>query len=432
MKTLTLIIVCCIATRFNSAYSQLSNEKKYDFLKNYKAPDFKQRRLSIDFDLGGGNNALYSTKAGYFSENTSLRYYQYANTQKYQGNFLGYFQSRINWDKSDLGTSFYSATGLGLRTTNRFYFKSNWFVGVHGDMQLGHLYRSDPEPEDMESFGASVRPSFSIGNGRLEPIQYARNAMDIEKQLKRGNRLTDPYSIADLNKIAERLAVINNVRFYDYRLRRIEQFEAIDATLKEIGGINEFDIAYFAHLADAYLYAQNFRRFSGVRNELGIASLFRFDHQFADVEPNNRRTYGSNLYYYLSYNLPQSYGFQHTFFTSAIAGIMEYDHSGLEVPYSEGNAWVNVGYELGVYPTTRTNINFGVKAGANFADFATGAEMYANGAVYLSPQFRLSFEANYSPESDYVAPYFMAIPSISSPSKSYALGGSISLSYAIF
>jgi hypothetical protein len=63
--------------------------------------------------------------------------------------------------------------------------------------------------------------------------------------LTKGNRLNKPCSLDQLNIIADQLAVMNNVRFYDFRLRRIEQFEAIDKTLHEIGGVSEFDMTYF-------------------------------------------------------------------------------------------------------------------------------------------------------------------------------------------
>jgi hypothetical protein len=410
----------------------MSNEKKYDFLRNYKAPDFKQKRLNFRLDLSGGNHSLSTSVVGSFNERTSLSYWQYSNSQKYQGNFLAHVNSVINWEKSDLGSSFAASTSTSLRTTNRFYIKPNWFIGVYGTGVIGHSFRSSSEFDKSERIGLSLSPTVSIGNGRLEPIQYARNAMDIEKQLNRGNRLTDPYTIEELNQIAEQLAIINNVRFYDFRLRRIEQFEAIDETLREIGGINEFDVSYFAHLADAYLYAQNFSRYSGYRVELGITSASRFDHSFTEVLTNNQNFNSSNLYSYLSYNLPQSYAIQHTFFTSAIAGGVAFKDSNMDEFAIEQNAWVNLGYELGIYPTTRTNFNFGAKAGAELTNFTFGTDVYLNGAVYLSPQFRLSFEANFSPKSDYVAPVFMAIPSISTRSHNYVLGGSVSLQYAIF
>lgn len=432
MNKLTLFIACCTVLMSNTIYGQLSKEKKYEFLRNYEAPNFKQKRLNLYFDLGGGSKAKFSNNTGHFAERTSLGYYQYSNMNNYQGDFSSHISSRINWDKSDLGSTFFSSNSLGMRTTNRFYFNPKWFVGVFGAAVVGHQYRSELELDDMEAIGLSIEPTLSIGSGRLEPIQYARNAMDIEKQLKKGNRLGDDYSISELNQIADQLAQINNVRFYDFRLRRIEQFEAIDATLREIGGISDFDVAYFAHLADAYLYAQSFRRASGFRNEVGIASSTRLDHSISSVEVNDRLRYSANLYYYYSYNLPQSYAIQHTLFTSAIIGVNAYKDSNIEEPYIEQNGWINLGYEVGVFPTTRTNFNFGVKAGVESSGADFGSELYANGAVYLSPQFRLSFEANYSPESDYRAPYFMAIPSIRADSYEYTFGGSISIQYAIF
>lgn len=423
-------MACCIAMTLNSAYSQLSNEKKYDFLKNYKAPDFKQKRFDLTFNLGGGNHSLSSDAVGRIAETSFFSYSQYANSQEYQGNFRAILNSRVYWDKSDDEELLTTTNSLGFTTINRFYFKPNWFVGVYGGVQAGHLHRSETGVGKTNALGFIVSPSLAIGNGRLEPIQYARNAMDIEKQLNRGNRLVQPYTMGELNKIAKQLAVINNVRFYDFRLRRIEQFEAIDATLREIGGINEFDIAYFAHLADAYLYAQNFQRFSGFRNEIGMASLLNNSQLLGETKEVNNNLSG-NVYYNLSYNLPQSYAIQHTLFTSLIAGFSVIDATGIE-PIVEENAWLSLGYEFGLYPTTRTNLNLGVKAGVNPVESNFGIALYANGSIYLSPQFRLAFEANFSPESDYSEPYNIHIPSLNMRAYDYVIGGNISLRYAIF
>ncbi|NOQ74036.1 MAG: hypothetical protein GQ574_18665 [Crocinitomix sp.] len=431
MKKLSLILACCIVTMFNTAYSQLSKEKKYEFLRAYKAPDFKQKRFDIALDLGGGSNALSTSTTGRFSEYTDFGYSQYSNSQKYQGLFRTYLNSRINWNKSDIDELFAASTGVGVSTINRFYFKPNWFVGVYGFASLRNWHRNETGFTNSNSLGFTVSPTIAIGKGRLEPIQYARNAMDIERQLNRGGRLSKPYSISELNRIADQLAIINNVRFYDFRLRRIEQFEAIDATLRDIGGVSEFDVAYFANLADAYLYAQNFQRFSGFRNEIGITSQARIHNALFVDEPSNSESYASNLYYNLSYNFAQSYAIQHTLFTNVLAGYYRIKSPG-NGPNEGANGLLSAGYELGIYPTTRTNLNLGVKAGVDVVNVDYLTSVYANGSIYLSPQFRLAFEVNYSPDTHYFESVYVPFPSVDSREFDFVMGGSVSLRYAIF
>lgn len=431
MKNLNLILVCCLTLSFSLTYGQLSKEKKYDFLRNYKAPDFKQKRFNIGLNLFGGGDHMTTNITGRFSNNSSAGYSQHSNSQKYQGSFNTVLISRIIWNKSDLEEVFFTSNGLNSFTTSRFYFKPNWFIGVYGMTRVGQNLRNESGGQKSKTWQFTASPSIAIGSGRLEPIQYARNAMDIERQLKIGNRLSRPYTISQLNQIADRLAVINNVRFYDFRLRRIEQFEAIDATLREIGGVSEFDVAYFAHLADAYLYAQNFQRFSGFRNEVGVTNQFTLNSRILDGETFNSNSLTTNLYYSLSYNFAHSYSLQHTLFANVLGGFYQIT-SPNNGPNEGVNGLLNAGYELGLYPTTRTNFNFGVNIGADAIDWDLATNVYVNGSIYLSPQFRLAFEANYSPESTYVEPNYLPFPSVDGRQFDFVFGAGIRLTYAIF
>lgn len=425
-------MACCIAITLNSTYAQLSEEKNHDFLKKYKAPDFKLKRFDIFLNMYGGELANNSSeKKVAFYENVRLYYSQYSNMKKYQGSFKTTLSSEISLSKEPMIESFSSSVYLSFRTENRFYFKPKWFFGVYGDVSASHYYHNATGQDRDLYVSVGFSPTVAIGYGRLEPIQYARNAMDIERQLTKGKRLNIPYSLSQLTEIADELAVINNVRFYDFRLRRIEQFEAIDQVLRKIGGVNEFDMAYFAHLSDAYLYAQNFQRFSGFRNELGFINATNLNNNISDNINNGR--VNTAYYYNVSYNLPASYALQHTFMGTAIFGANTYDVlNSLEATIFGKGAWFMGGYELGLFPTTRTNFNFGTRVGINLMSEGFVGDVYANGSVYLSPQFRISFEANFTPEDNYFEHPFRSIPNLSTSNSEYSIGGGIRLNYAIF
>jgi len=403
MKMFSVLLMLWSATTI----AQTSGDKNQNFLRNYKAPDFKQRQLNLSFSANG--NSSSNTVAGNrLGENTDLFYFQYSNSQKYQGNFSVNFQSSLNWEKSDVFERTSAVTGIYLNTQNRFYFKPKWFVGVHGFVNINHVYNNQTAMTTTSIFDGDLIPLVSIGNGRLEPIQYARNAMDIEKLLSKGNRLSKSYSMGELQLIADKLAEINNVRYFDYRLRRVEQFEALDKTLQEVGGISEFDITYFAHLADAYLYANNFIRYSGFRQELGILPVGGF--------------------YQMNYDIPVSYAIQHNFKANVVAA--EYYYNDF---LSDFGVAVTGGYEFGFYPTTRTNFNAGIEVGTAYENLDLGAKLYTNSYIYMSPRFRISFEASLSVGTGKVATdmnYFFAPETIAT--NGHLFNGKVGLSYAIF
>lgn len=341
------------------------------FLKNYKAPEFKQRQLNVSFnsDFNSYNKNLSTQQ---FNENSRLEYRQFSNNQNYQGFLYSSLNSRIDWDKDVADENISMSHRINFYTDNRFYFKPDWYFRAAGQVNIGHSYYKKIGAASNSNFNFDFIPVLAIGKGRLEPIQYARTAIDIERQLKKGNKLNKNYSKEDLTKLADKVAEINNVRYYDYRLRRIKQFEELDKTIREIGGVSEFDIAYFSHLADAYLYAKNFTRFSGFRHEIGIAPIAGF--------------------YQLNYHLPQNYAVQHNFNGSVIGGISD---DVLQVITEEDiMVVISTGYELSLYPTTRTNVNISANVGSNILDGSYGLKLSGTGDVYLSPQFRLSFRGD--------------------------------------
>ena len=407
MRKLTLLVVLCVSF----VYGQNAVAQNKDFLRNYEAPDFKQRRLDVRFNSSGVSGGQFGSNGGVINGEAGLGYRQFANSQKYQGNLDAGFITSLHWDKNSLYESLDVGLVLRVSSENRFYFKPNWFVGVHGTAILDYSFYSQTGIIGVHSGGDAVAPIVSVGRGRLEPVHYARNAMDIERQLKRGGRLTKDYSTEELTTIADKIAEINNVRFYDFRFRRIEQFEELDKTMNEIGGVSEYDMTYFAHLADAYLFANRFRRFSGFRQEIGVLPTAGF--------------------YKMNYHLPQNYMIQHHVNASLMGGIASELINISDV--DPKGVWAIGGYELGLFPNTRTNINFGTQVGYSSANESYGGQIYSNGAVWLSPEFRLFFNASLSVGDGNVTTDldpFLYQKEVSSDG--YRINGSIGITYAIF
>ncbi len=429
MKKITLL-ACCFAMSLSTTYAQSNTEKQYHFLRDYKAPDFKQKRFDIGFNLFG-SGVTGDIKLHSFNERSNFNYSQYANSAKYQGSLNVGLLTDISLYKNEDFKDFRMDYETVLNTQNRFFFNKEWFIGFHNRLGIGYESENDSNPGGKTTeLSVSTVPALSIGNGRLEPVIYARSAMDIEKSLTKGGRLSSGYSEGQLKMIADELARINNVRFYDFRLRRIEQFEALDKLMKEVGGVSDFDMVYFSHLSDAYLYAQSFTRYSGFRTEIGIVN--KTDIHLWNPNDVLYQRYNISGFANVIYDLPKTYAVQHTFSAGAMGGPELIENNGIAV--STTPMWLTGEYRLGLFPTTRTNLNFGVKTGMYYEE-EVGAALgfYSNGNIYLSPQFRLSFNAGVKWGENYVEHEVGGIiPSVYNSYDGLTFRGGISLNYAIF
>ncbi len=202
MKKLTLTLAWCSLLTLGNAYGQNSdNENRDAYLRNYKAPNFKQSRLGVNLKMSGSGEEASSN----FSENTRLTYFRYANMEDYQGELRVDVNSRLGLRNQVEINSYSSSHGISNATLNRFFFRNAWFVGAHnsGAVSYSENRSESLSNSDRYNFNFQLRPAISIGNGRLEPVQYARNAWDIERSLKMGDELGGHIVSGHVDGVAE-------------------------------------------------------------------------------------------------------------------------------------------------------------------------------------------------------------------------------------
>jgi len=180
---------------------------------------------------------------------------------------------------------------------------------------------------------------------------------------------------------------------------------------RRVGASAASDVYKRQLLSDAYLYANNFLRFSGFRHEVGLAPIAGF--------------------YKLDYHLPQSYAVQHIVTASAIAGfgLADFDIGSNQ----SADVWFTTGYELGLYPTTRTNVNIGAQIGTTIFEQEFAGRIFGNGSFWFSPLFRLNFTASVIVGNGNIASDLNSfIQSNVLDVNSTRLNATVGLSYAIF
>lgn len=435
MMKLTLLTLYCSLSIGNLSFGQFSNDMNKNFLRNYKAPDFKQKRFDVRLYGDGRSMAPPMAEPTYgYSNLTSLSYTQYSNTQRYQGYLTTGVSDHIIGGNPSGADVFNLRVQLDFSSQNYFYVRPNFFVGVHGAVYYQYRLNRIDKNFDFERNNVFSSAAVSAGFGRLEPVQYARNAMDIQRSLMKGRRINEFYSVEELTILSDEITRINNVRFYDFRLRRIEQFEALDRTMQRLGHVSDFDMAYFSYLADAYLYAQSFARFSGFRHEFGLAETVDWSRQrtqFTGI--TNSSDAITSLFYRGSMHIPTSYKVQHEL--EVLANVSYVYYPNMPIAPGELGAFASTRYTLGFYPTTRTNFNVGAEAGTSMTSSAGySAGLFANATFYISPQFRISGALTGSYGENYSYNPFNGIWNEFSPmvTDGYNLWGTITLNYAIF
>lgn len=418
------MILGCILLSHTSSFQQINKEK--DFIKNYKAPDFKQKRLNFNLSSDGFSRPDASEKLS-FDHASNISYGQYSNTKRYQGSLYVGFRSITNYEKKDGNEFFFGRFASSINTINKFYVRENFFIGAYGRFSTGISKNSATSlPNSAVHFSFVTNPIVSAGFGRLEPVRFARKAMDIEKSLKKGGRLKRDFTGDELTMLADRIAQINNVRFYDRRLRLIEQFEELDKTLTALDIITEKDISYFSYLSDAYLYAQNYNRFSGVINEFGISQSLVFSEEII-TNTNMQRNALSYLFYNFQWSVPQSYAFQHDYRFYVISGIEKEGDNDVEVPFL-----TSASYSLGIHPNTRTSFRLTSSLGLTHKYvFGVSAGVSSEFNYYISPRVRFNAKAGMTVGENYIRHEVFILPNHSSVSK-HNMDFELGFRYAIF
>ncbi|MBN4073058.1 hypothetical protein JYT74_03345 [Crocinitomix catalasitica] len=395
MKILPFLVMGLLLITVQTTYGQKTNES---FLKNYEAPDFRIRGLNFRFLGNSEGISTFPTNSHILRTDLGLGYFQLSNSKKYQGSIYTTFYSSLGLTRRNNEFGYNFQGYLSNSAQNRFYVKDKIFIGLHDASTLNKINEENwnASPLDTKRIYFSSKPAVSFGMGRLEPIHYARLALDIEKSLVKSDRLRSDLSPENRNELSNKIAEIRNKRFYDVRLGKIYQLTALDSVLQEMGLVTNVDMIYFAHLADNFLYAYQVGRMSGFRNEIGIAQGLQVSDATGDLKAQSTATYG---YYSMNYALPISYSIQTDLNVSLIGGYQGAD-SGQEAAFP---LWLDANYSFGLYPTTRTYLALKYSAGVTTSrgewGYSTGLSLSAY--YYLSPRVRISMEAGTYYGDDY-------------------------------
>ncbi len=419
-STLTSILFLFSLTLF----AQQTSIRDFD-LKNYKAPDIKYRTLDLGTYLStSGYSESANDNDNNFNGNVVMDYFEYRNSKKIQSRSNAYFRGSYysSWSKTDSvkTTSSNPKLLLSYATETRFYNQNNAFFGIHGDIKYEyspHFSKSEDETYSYQYQEFLITPYISGGKGRIEPIESARQAMDILLAIQKENRLSKIPDNSMIDSLARVANLIRYKRFYDSRFKRIYQLEELDKSMQNMDLVETADMVYFANLNDIWNFAPQFNRGTGIRYEGGVvptlSTNYYYNEETDSYQARKRDNKDYGIYGFFSFNRmkPVSYAWQSdilidfTFGYGVSDQIWKNGEDVGEYYNSSLNGLLSAGWEFGFYPNTRTHV--GIEPYISFSyDYnleEKNKDVYGlntgfrfNSYYYVSPRLRVQLTAGFA------------------------------------
>lgn len=413
------------------AYQTFAQFENID-LSKYKLPDLKRRELDLNFNLNSDFRKYYPFHklfSNHFDNRIQTNYFEIRNSEKVQRN------SRVNFDVSYLNevnheknTSPESKKSLfesefTIDVEQREYFKPKFFILFNPSFSFsGRKSDSDNNLNWRKENSISFIPEIFIapGIGRIEPVGDMRHTLYILEDLQKNNRLSRIPSENEIFKIATFISKLKNKRFFDSRLKQIEDITLLDSLLSSLDLKSKSDARYFTSINDLWLYDNEFRE-SGKRFQfgtkyrmnyssttlweaLGVSSAFPEEIKTKNIRHTNVIE--------TSYEWRKPIGLKWQRNIDGIASFERVQWKDLQNKsnsYSINHIQLNAMLSYLWFLNTRTNLNFGVsgqygidsKIEPKTSDNNLLVYFFGGLNYYFSPQFRLSYHAQLINYSDF-------------------------------
>jgi hypothetical protein len=423
MRIIWIIILAFIINLSGEAIGQ----SNYN-LSDYKLPRLKRQLLEVEFDLNGSNNSLQRSDdrdfdMGAFRGGLKLNYQYYLNTDRVQRSLFSN-ASIATANESYSHHQFYQSSNLhrnfNVDAVNRYYFHNRYFVETNfrGDINKAfRQWQNDWEDRNNPSFEYRLEVPLKIGWGRIEQVQDARQAIYIVDELTGIGRMQQDLSRDEMYEFANLISELHNRRFFDSRLKTIDNLEKLDQFLTSRNYITASDVRYFSTLADMWAYGSHTIRRSGNRLSLEIIPAYFFSHQenstthvnYGDSEESRtNKDYSLKTGIQFEHEKPLNLTWQNALQLKAYIGkdISVVENSTGDDPISFEQSYLETGirHMMGYFPNTRTDATFSTRLdykkyagsydddwGVNGFEIQTAVQIQLN--YYISPRFRLSASA---------------------------------------
>ncbi len=417
-------------------------------LSKYKFPDYKRHELEFNFNSVGSSsnhtftypiddiNTTQKYKSSKFQSNFDTEY-KYSNfTRKridqlnisFFGSYNYYKTENYNSKSKEISPNL----NLEIEASRKNYLKKDkLFIGevlTFSSSYSRDKYTENTTLSDSKSYNTKLGLGISIGSGRIEHVSDLWQGYYILTKLKQQNSLDRELKEQDIFEFSKFISQLHNKRFFDYRQRKITEFQALDSMLYSQKLIDRTDMRYFTTLNDYWSYPSYFDRKSGkeiVFQLLPNTDIYRDEYTGGSVYTPRKTSLKSDISF--EHNKQINLFWERRFFIGAECQTLIEKNSYINSNYPTNlfSSFISISY--GFYPNTRTNIS------ASLSYRGYEFETSLNKAWNNYPSANLGFTYFISPQLQFTGSFF----SNYSTSKHYSHHGydfsyNLGLRYAIF
>ena len=420
-----LFIIGFIMCFWGSFASRLSAQEYKNFdIRKYYTPDIVRNQLDLSFNSQGSfssdKRTTDSTFNNGFSTTINPELYRYVNTRK----LYTYFNLSAQLNAATSNSGLFKSSSTNSMFSSDSYLQLNWFSNWYNSKNQfitvglsGHVI-TKINPNQATTVGNiynyynySIQPRISIGSGRIESVEDARQALYILDELSKKGVLTRQLNNDEIFKLSQEISRVKNKRFFDSRLHLIDEISSIDSFMVSNKLLNKQDAPYFTTLYDLWQYGALFQRGSGQRFMITFSPNVEFDNfEMKDSIQNYDRSMYRELNLNTSYYFTKPIGldWQHTL-SATLTGILSErtdntkgNYVASSTPGTANGFKLNGNYGINYYPNTRTN--FGAWFNQNFSllyvkdntnpsntsnsGFVSNTNLQFSADYYFSPQLK--------------------------------------------
>ncbi len=350
-------------------------------ISSYKLPEIRRRQLDFNFSFSGdkrSQNNIYQQSGEKFNTHdlnsngsSSIQYNSFLNSDKIQQSSHGMLRLNGSYSNYETNSSIdrkvstlYSS--LNWNTERRHYFNTKNFFGTNIYLNYASQNTATENTDDNGTLKVKNNSlSFTgilpikAGRGRIEPVQDIRHALYIIDELTKQDRLSKDISAGEIRQFANLVSILKNERYFDSRLQRMHELEAVDSFLVAHQLVQEHDSRYFTVLSDFWDYGGTPARNSGNRFSLALYPGFQY---LKSENTEYSTTYDRKdlvLYGGLEFihDKPISLYWQNTIKFFGYGGTLKYlgpYDSKPSINRETPNYYAGFGQTIGYYPNTRT------------------------------------------------------------------------------
>lgn len=391
-----------------------TQDKNFD-LSKYKFPDYKRHELELYFNSNGSSDSYYSvipatgnydgtkydSSRSNFNSNLRLAYnFKYLSRKQIENHTLS-FSGDINYLKNkneeEITKEFQPQLHLSAVGYKRTYLtEDRYFIeGIYETyvdatskkITYTHLDAND----DLKSNSFRLSAGVGAGIGRIEQVGDLFQGYYMLEKLQQQNSLSRESRAEDIFEFARQISKLKNKRFFDYRLRRIEELQALDSILHSQNLIEHSDISYFATLNDYWSYGSFWERKSG--RELKINLSPEVSRSYSHSESYSESPIKTNLVSKILFDCSKqlNLNWERNIHINLINTTLLAKNRDVPDSYPGNLIGTNTSFGYGFFPDSRTRLQFSGKYSGYESLYYEGENVTKN----WMNNFSLNFEANY-------------------------------------